>query len=158
MLPHWRTWRTHIQTAIRRAWTLPVVALIIIGPWFIWSPFHMYDDVWRWSSGQGEHGYQIWGWGASNYALAFGWVNHRFEYWPFIIPGALICIPLLLLLLRRQIRYNSLGGMLYGYGLFIFIFFYLSRFMQPNYLGYILDIFVLAYFIDEKTAPGMSTE
>ena len=38
--------------------------------------------------------------------------------------------------------------MLYGYGLFLLIFFFVSRFMQPNYLGYILGLLSLAVLID----------
>jgi hypothetical protein len=132
---------------LRRIWPLPAVALLIIGPWFIWNPDAMYDDVWRWSAGQGETGYQIWGWGASNFVLALGLVEDRFQYWPFIIPGAVVGIPLLWFLLKRQAQMNTMNALLYSYVVFLFIFFYLSRFMQSNYLGYLLDCLALAYFI-----------
>ena len=118
----------------------------------------MYDDVWRWSSGQGETGYQIWGWGASNYVLAFALVENRFEYWPFIIPGAIVGIPLLWFLLRRQARNNTRSAMFYGYAIFLLIFFYLSRFMQPNYLGYLLDCLALAYLIETESETETKTE
>jgi len=159
LIPPIGAWKTHLLTLLRRAWTLPAVALAIIGPWFIWNPIAMYDDVWRWSAGIGPTGYQIWGWGASNWVLAFGLVSDRFEYWPFIIPGALLGLPLLLLALRQQARRNSLNTMLYGYGLFLLIFFYVSRFMQPNYLGYILGLLTLAVLIDsdEQTSPAKPT-
>jgi hypothetical protein len=147
LLPQRSAWPGLLMTLLRRAWPLPVVALLIIGPWFAWNPDAMYDDVWRWSAGQGETGYQIWGWGASNFVLAFGLVEDRFDYWPFIIPGAIVGLPLLWLLLKRQVQDNTAGAMLYGYVIFLFIFFYLSRFMQPNYLGYLLDFLALAYLI-----------
>ena len=149
LIPPLSSWGRRVSIILRRAWTLPVVALLIILPWFVWNPDAMIDDVWRWSSGQGETGYQIWGWGASNVVLALGLVENRFEYWPFTIPGAIIGFPLLLVLLWRQTKQNTMSRMLYGYALFLFIFFYLSRFMQPNYLGYILDCLVLAYFTEE---------
>jgi len=148
LIPLPSTWGAHLKTALQRAWPLPLVALLIIGPWFVWNPEAMYDDVWRWSAGQGETGYQIWGWGASNYVLAFGLVESRFDYWPFTIPGAIIGLPLLLYLLKRQAGQNTPGLMLHGYAIFLLIFFYLSRFMQPNYLGYLLDTLTLAYFIE----------
>jgi len=138
-----------LQTLLRRAWSLPVVLLLVIGPWFVWSPEAMYDDVWRWSSGQGSSGYQIWGWGASNYVLGFGLVSDRFDYWPFIIPGALVTLPLLWFLLRRQAQTNTLGVMLYGYVVLLLPFFYLSRFLQPNYLGYMLGLLALAMTVTE---------
>ncbi|GAB4437316.1 MAG: hypothetical protein Kow0031_19130 [Anaerolineae bacterium] len=156
LIPPPATWKGHLLTLLRRGWTLPVVALAVNGPWLLWNPAAMYDDVWRWSAGLGPTGYQIWGWGGSNLVLAFGLVSNRFEYWPFIIPGALVGIPLLLLLLRRQAQHNSIGVMLYGYSLFLLVFFYLSRFLQPNYLGYILALFTLAVLVDDERVNGKS--
>jgi len=152
LIPPVATWRGHFVALLRRAWSLPAVALLIIGPWFIWNPNAMYDDVWRWSAGQGSTGYQIWGWGASNYVLAFGWVADRFEYWPFIIPGFIVSVPLLGLLLWRQVRHNSAKTMLYGYVVLLMAFFYVSRFLQPNYLGYMLGFLALAVMLDEKVS------
>jgi hypothetical protein len=134
---------------IQRAWTLPVVFSLVTMPWFIWNPAAMYDDVWRWSAGQGPTGYQIWGWGASNLVLGLGWVKDRFAYWPFIIPELLIAMPLLWFLLRRQARYNTASTMLYGYVVLLLAFFYVSRFLQPNYLGYLGAFLTLALFIAE---------
>jgi hypothetical protein len=150
LIPPPATWKGHLLTLLRRGWTLPVVALAVNGPWLAWNPAAMYDDVWRWSAGLGPTGYQIWGWGASNLVLAFGLVSDRFEYWPFIIPGALVGIPLMLLLLRRQARHNTIGLMLYGYAIFLAVFFYLSRFLQPNYLGFILAFLTLAVLVDDE--------
>jgi hypothetical protein len=132
---------------------LPVVVLLVTGPWFIWNPEAMYDDVWRWSSGQGSTGYQIWGWGASNYVLGLGLVSDRFDYWPFILPGLLVTLPLLGFLLRRQAQENTLRTMLYGYVVLLLSFFYFSRFLQPNYLGYMVGVLALAMTIDE---PGQA--
>ncbi len=152
LIPPRSTWRGHVVVLLRRGWTLPVVALLIIGPWLAWNPEAMYDDVWRWSAGIGPTGYQIWGWGASNYILAFGWVTDRFDYWPFIIPGFIITLPLLLLLLWRQARDNRLGTMLYAYVILLFAFFYVSRFLQPNYLGYMLGFLALALTVDRRAS------
>lgn len=142
-------WRTHLVTLWQRTWSLPLVFGLLTLPWFVWNPDAMYDDVWRWSAGQGSTGYQIWGWGASNLVLAFGWVAERFAYWPFIIPELLIGGPLLWFLLRRQVRHNTAGVMLYGYVVFLLIFFYVSRFLQPNYLGYLAAVLTLAVMIDD---------
>jgi hypothetical protein len=150
LIPPRSTWLSHLTILVRRGWSLPVFTLLIIGPWIIWDPAAMYDDVWRWSAGQGETGYQIWGWGASNYVLAFGLLESRFEYWPFIIPQAIIGLPLLLFLLRRQAQHNAMNIMLSGYVVFLFIFFYLSRFMQPNYLGFLGSVLVLAYCLSSE--------
>lgn len=154
LIPPVSTWPHLAGLLLRRVWPLPATALLFIGPWLVWNPDAMYDDVWRWSAGIGPTGYQIWGWGASNYVLAFGWVADRFEYWPFIIPGALVGLPLLIAMLWKQVKSNSMGTMLYGYSLFLLVFFYLSRFMQPNYLGYILAFLTLAVLVEEQSSPA----
>ncbi|MFQ5613577.1 MAG: hypothetical protein ACE5H9_15745 [Anaerolineae bacterium] len=155
LLPPRRTWSAHLTALLRRAWTLPALFLLLTLPWFVWNPGAMYDDVWRWAAGQGETGYQIWGWGASNIVLGLGWVQDRFQYWPFIIPELLVSLPLLAFLLRRQARRNTVGAMLSGYVVLLLTFFFFSRFLQPNYLGYLLGFLTLAYFIepDEPPAP-----
>ncbi len=156
LIPKPDRWSQILLTFWRRAWFMPVITLSLLLPWFIWNPEAMYDDVWRWSAGQGETGYQIWGWGASNYVLAFGLIEDRFEYWPFIIPQAIIGLSLLLFLLWRQVKMNHLRTLLYGYFVFMIAFFYVSRFMQPNYLGYLLGFLTLAYFIPPETEQEQS--
>jgi len=151
LIPPVSTWREHLVALLRRAWTLPVVFFVVIGPWLAWSPYDMYDDVWRWSAGQGSTGYQIWGWGASNYVLGLGWVSDRFEYWPFLLPEIIVCLPLLLFLLWRQVRSNTIGMMLYGYIILLLAYSYVSRFFQPNYLGFMLGILTLAVLINDAS-------
>jgi hypothetical protein len=149
LMPPVSRWPVLLTTLLRRAWPLPTVSLLIIGPWLVWNPAALYDDVWRWSAGLGPTGYQIWGWGAGNFVLALGWVSSRFDYWPFTIPGALVSGPLLGLLLWRQARANTMAAMLYGSVVLLLAFFYVSRFLQPNYLGYLLGLAVLAIVIEE---------
>jgi len=103
----------------------------------------MFDDVWRWASGTSATAYQIWGWGASNLVLMLGWVKGRFDYWPFWLPELLVGLPLLGWLLWRQLRQNDLARALWGYGLFLFAFLFVSRFLNENYLGYILACLAL---------------
>ena len=126
-----------------RLWPSLVTFFIVLFPWLIWDPWAMYDDVWRWSSGQGETGYQIWGWGASNFVLAAGWVQSRFAQFPFLLAEALVGIPLLIWFLLRQSRHNRIDAACWHYGWLLFAFFYVSRFLNENYLGYILAFLAL---------------
>jgi hypothetical protein len=119
---------------------------LILLPYILWDPGAFYDDVWRWSSGQGETGYQIWGWGFSNFVLALGWVPDRFSLWPFWLTELLVALPLLVWFLWRQQRANTLVNASWHYGVFLLAFFYASRFLNENYLGYILAFLALAIF------------
>jgi hypothetical protein len=138
-----------LGTLMRRAWPLAVVFVLMVGPWFVWDPAAMLDDIWRWSAGTADAPYQIRGWGLSNFVLAFNLVPDRLAYWPFWIPEILIVTPILIALLWRQTRHNTLGAALYHYVLLLLAFFYVSRFLNENYLGYLLAVFALAYFSEE---------
>jgi len=124
-------------------WPAMLALLAIVGPYLLWDPAAMFDDVWAWANGTSPTAYQIWGWGASNLLLATGQLPNRFVYWPFWIPQLVLGAPLLLLLVWRQARHNTLERALWGYGLFLLVFFYVSRFMNENYLGYILALLTL---------------
>lgn len=134
----WATIQKASRTLLVRGWPALLVFLLLTLPYMIWNPAAFYDDVWRWSNGQGETGYQIWGWGASNFVLALGWVKDRFDQWPFLILETLLALPLLLWFIWRQWRDNTLTTACWHYGLFLLAFFYGSRFLNENYLGYIL--------------------
>jgi hypothetical protein len=140
-----------LKRAAAATWPAAATAIAIIGPYFVWDPAAMIDDVWAWSNGTSATAYQIWGWGASNLLLATGQVASRFIYWPFWIPQLICGLPLLAVLLWRQIRANTPARALWGYGLFLFVFFYVSRFMNENYLGYILALLALGAL--SETAP-----
>ncbi len=148
-IPSRTQWWPLVKTLARRVWPLAVVMVVVVGPWFVWSPDAMIDDVWRWGAGTTTYHYQIRGWGLSNFILAFQLVPDRMAYWPFWLPEALVCAPLLALLLWRQTRQNTLGAMLYSYVVLLFAFFYVSRFLNENYLGYLAAILTLAWVADE---------
>ncbi|RME65473.1 MAG: hypothetical protein D6790_01800, partial [Caldilineae bacterium] len=116
---------------------------LLVGPYILWDAYAFYDDVWRWSSGQGETGYQIWGWGASNFVLALGLVADRFGQWPFWLLEVLLTLPVLLWFLRRQQQENTLSAALWHYGVLLGVFFYGSRFLNENYLGFLLGVLAL---------------
>jgi hypothetical protein len=137
-----------LRRAWVRGWPALVVVLLVGAPYLVWDPRAMLDDVWRWSNGTSQTAYQIWGWGASNLLLAAGWVKSRFDYWPFWLPQLIVGLPLLLFLVRRQARENSPARALWGYGLFLLVFFFLSRFLNENYLGYLTAILAVGALTD----------
>jgi hypothetical protein len=138
-------WR-QFRLLLARLWPALAPLVLLIGPYVLWDPFAIYDDVWRWSNGQGETGYQIWGWGASNFVLAFGLVTDRFAQWPFWRLEVLLALPTLLWFIYRQGRINTLANACWHYGVFLFVFFYGSRFLNENYLAFILAFLALGLF------------
>jgi hypothetical protein len=139
----WAGLRQRVGTMFRRGWPAAVAFALLVGPYIAWDASAFYDDVWRWSNGQGETGYQIWGWGASNFVLAWGLVRDRFDQWPFLALETALALPLLVWFLVRQWRANTLAHACWHYGLLLLAFFYGSRFLNENYLGYILALLAI---------------
>jgi len=143
-----RDWQSLASYVGRKLLPLLLVLAILLGPFVLWDLPALFDDVWRWSSGTAEEPYQITGWGLANFVLALGLVDSRLDYFPFWIPELLVCLPLLLYLLWRQWKANSIAATLYHYAFLTLAFLYTSRFMNENYLGFLLAIVALAIFGD----------
>jgi hypothetical protein len=148
-------WRRWVLTLLQRSWPALAAFLVLVVPYLIWDADAMVDDVWRWSSGRGENAYQIWGWGASNLLLALGWVNSRFQYWPFWLPQLLLGGPLLMVLLRSQWRDNRIASACGRYSVFLLVFLFVSRFLNENYLGYILAFLALGVLGGPEEADSL---
>jgi hypothetical protein len=144
----WRRPGAWLKRAWLRGWPGLLVAVLAIGPYLVWDPRAMIDDVWRWSNGTSSTAYQIWGWGASNLVLAAGWVKSRFDYWSFWLPQLIVSLPLLVALVWRQVRENRPARAFWGYGLLLLAFFFFSRFLNENYLGYITAVLAVGTFTD----------
>ena len=144
--------RVSAMSLLRKVIPLLVTLSVLVLPFAVWDWGALVDDVWGWASGAAEIPYQIRGWGFANLILALGLVESKLDYFPFWIPQLFICLPLLLFLLWKQIRTNTLGAMLYGYSALMFVFFYFSRFLNENYLGFILAFVALAHWADDHAA------
>ena len=155
----WRRPGIWLKRGARTAGPALIAALMIIGPYLIWNPAALLDDVWAWSNGTSPTAYQIWGWGASNLLLASGQVASRFAYWPFWAPQFLLGLPLLIALLWRQVHENTIARALWSYALFLLLFFFVSRFLNENYLGYIFALLALGGLADaDWPTPAAQTQ
>ncbi len=139
---------------LRRAAPALAVFLLLTLPYLLWNADAFVDDVWRWSAGTSLIHYQIWGWGAANFVLATGTLPDRFAYWPFWIPELLVGLPLLVFLLYRQWRANTLGNLCWHGALLLLTFAFVSRFLNENYMGFVLALLALGYFM----APAASEQ
>ena len=139
----------HLGAWVRRGGPGALAWGALVIPYAVWNWEALLDDVWRWSAGTAAVPYQIRGWGFANLVLAWGWVRSRLDYWPFWVPQALLCAPLLIFLLRRQRQHNDIATAAWAYALLLFVFFYFSRFLNENYLGYLLAFLAVGYFAGE---------
>jgi 4-amino-4-deoxy-L-arabinose transferase-like glycosyltransferase len=156
-LPERGSWSAWMRSLWQAIWPVALAVGLVVLPYLIWDAGAMFDDVWRWSAGTSPTAYQIWGWGAANFVLAFGGVADRFAYWPFWLPELLIGLPVLIALLWRQRTENTLSRALWGYGIFLLAFFFVSRFLNENYLGYIAAFLALGALVDPFDSRSRSS-
>ncbi len=147
--------RPVLTTLTKRITPALGVFLLFTLPYFIWSPDAFIDDVWRWAAGTAETHYQIWGLGFANFVLAWGGIPDRFAYWPFWLPEIIITLPLLIVLLIKQLRDNTISAWFWHGAIMLLGFAYFSRFLNENYLGFLLALFALGYYIHNQPSRSI---
>ena len=141
------SWDT-VKYCFKRSIPLLLTILAFVLPFFLWCPNAMLDDILGYTLGTARTSYPIAGWGFSNFILALGWAATKDSHFPFWIFMVIIGLPLMLCLLLRQSRENTLHSVITGYGLTLFALFYFSRYLNANFLAYAIALFTLGYFCD----------
>ncbi len=160
LLALWEVGREGRRWSISPRWwqrSLPMLTAFVVlaGPYFLWSPAAFMDDIWQWASGTSATPYQIRGWGFANFVLALGLVESRLSYFPFWIPQLLVCAPLLVLLVRRQVgRLRGPAGIALHTGILLFVYAFFSRFFNENYVGFIAALLTIGLLADDGVEPA----
>ena len=128
--------------------SLPLLAIItvILLPFYLWSPKDFIDDIARYATGTISTNYPISGMGFAQIVLRQGWVNSRWDYYPFWLIQCLVLFPVVVIfwkIIKMQVRPDYL---IFSYAILLFIFFYFSRAFNQNYFGNIFCIIILALF------------
>ena len=139
---------------LRRLAPFAIIFAIVVVPFVLWDPYNFYDDVWAWSAGTSPTAYQIRGWGLSNFVLALNLVPSRVAYFPFWIPEALVSVPLVLILLRRQWLDNTLANIAWHGGVLLFAYAFASRFLNENYLGFIVGLLAVGVLMGDRSTSS----
>lgn len=136
-----------LRRIFSRGWPTLLVFGLLVLPFVLWHPGAFYDDVWAWSAGTSSTPYQIRGWGLSNLVLALALVPDDQAYFPFWVLQLALCLPLLVLLLRRQWHRQTLANVLYGTAALFGVYSFTSRFFNENYAGFLLALLALAALV-----------
>lgn len=135
----------------RQSWPMAATFLVFMLPFFLWGPGDFIQDVIGFPAGRTEHVFPVYGDGLSQILLQAGVIADKFDRYPFWIFQAVIGLPLLFWLLRRQKQHNDVSTALAHYGIFLFVFLLVSRFFNDNYLGFISLVFIAAWaFADQE--------
>lgn len=123
-----------------------VTFAVIILPFFFWNPKEFLDSTLFYLSGNTSHGYPVSGYGLSMILNQMGIIKDVNSYYPFQIWQALVGIPLAMILIKNLKNNLTVSRLVLVYGIFLFVFWYLSRYLNNSHLGYLSIVFITAYF------------
>jgi hypothetical protein len=140
------TWRG-LLGLVGRWWPFYLTLVLFVGPFLAWDSGAFIDDTVLYLMGRSEVNYPIWGIGLGTLLHHTGLLANDSMYVPFWIPQLVVGMPILVLLLIRQIRSNTLGNFWFGFASLQLVVGYLARIFHGNYFGTIIIAFVFAFLL-----------
>ncbi len=140
----------NIKKTVQALLPFLVTSAGIILPFFIWDPKAFLDSTVFYLSGNIPHGYPISGYGWGMVLTQMGIIKDANQYYPFHIWQAIVGIPLLVILIRNLKKNLTVNRLILIYGIFLFVFWYFSRYLNNSHLGYLSIVFITAYFWPEN--------
>lgn len=120
--------------------------LLITFPFLLWDPSSFVNSTILYLSGNTPHSYPISGYGLGSVLLQLNVIGDRFVQYPFLIWQIIICLPLLGVLLWFLKKNPTLKNMILVYGVFLFVYWYLSRYFNNSHIAYISYVLIVSYF------------
>ena len=127
-----------------------ITFFLISGPFLLWDYRSFLDSTVFYLSGSTTNSYPILGYGLGSLLREFGFIKNSNSYYPFWIWQTLIGLPLMIWLINWQKKENSVQKLIIIYGIFLFVFWYFSRYLNNSHLGYLSMVFITAYFWPEN--------
>jgi hypothetical protein len=136
---------------------IPFVATVglIVVPFLLWQPSAFFDDVWLYPNGTSAFApYPVSGYGFNGLAQGVGWIPQDAIRSPFEFLEWIAGVPLLALLVWRQVKHNSLPQMWFSFALLIAAMSFFSHVFNDNHIGFVLTLFAIATFTDDGLLPS----
>jgi hypothetical protein len=146
LLPDGMSW-ADLKRVLRQTWPLFLAVAVIVGPFLAWDARAFIDDTFLYLIGATEHSWPIRGMGFSTLLLATGIVDSVDTRFPFFVLQLLVGLPLFFVLVRHQLRHNTLRAVWVNFSVFSLVTVYFSRFLHDNYVVFILQTLITAAFL-----------
>ncbi len=141
----------NIQKTFREVISFLVTFVAILFPFIIWDAKSFLDSTLFYLSGNIAHGYPISGYGLGMMLYQMGVIKDINQYYPFQIWQGVFGVPLAIILIKNLKDNLNVSHLILVYGIFLFVLWYLSRYLNNSHLGYLSMVFIVAYFWpDEK--------
>lgn len=119
---------------------------LLILPFIFWDAKAFFDSTIFYLSGSIQTSYPISGYGLGKLLHQLGVIKDLNSYYSFHIWQAAIGLPLLYVFVRALKNKPDVGRLILFYGIFLFVFWYLSRYLNNSHLGYVSMVFMISYF------------
>lgn len=123
---------------------------VIISPFYLWDRQAFLDSTISYLSGSVPHSYPISGYGFGALMHQLGFIKDINPYYPFIIWQAIFSIPVLFLMYKYFRKVPTVKNLITFYGIYLFIFWYFSRYFNNSHVGFLSVVFITAYFWPEE--------
>lgn len=120
--------------------------LIITLPFVLWNIKAYFDSTILYLSGNTANSYPIAGYGFGKLLNQLGVIKDVHLYYPFWIWQIVVGFPILIYLISWLKKENSIQRLVISYAIFLFVFWYFSRYFNNSHLGYLSMILLTAYF------------
>lgn len=127
-----------------------VTFFTIISPFLLWDYKAFLDSTVFYLSGNTIHSYPISGYGFGKVLQDFGFIKSAHEYYPFHIWQLLIGLPIMIVGIKYLQKNPTVKRLIIVYTLFLFVYWYFSRYFNNSHLGFLSVLFVTAYFFPEE--------
>lgn len=140
-----------IEKTVKNLILFAITFSAIVLPFLIWDKKVFIDSTVFYLSGNVANGYPISGYGLGMILHQMGIIKDVHEFYPFIVWQIIIGAPLIVALILYLKKSPTVGRLILVYGIFLFVFWYLSRYFNNSHLGYLSVVFITSYFWpDEK--------
>lgn len=126
----------------------------IVLPFLIWDKKAFIDSTILYLSGSVPHSYPVSGYGFGMLLSSLGFIKDLHTYYPFFIYQSVVGIPVLTALILYLRKNPSVARLITTYGIFLFVFWYFSRYFNNSHLGYLSMVFITAYFWPTPSQVG----
>lgn len=160
-VPFYLTYIIAITTKNRRmmwASILPasLVVITLAAPFLLWDGRAFIDSVILYLSGGTSGSYPVSGYGLGMVLYSAGIIRDIHAAYPFFFWQAGFGVPVLIILLRWVYQRPTIPTFLFGYGTFLTVFWYMSRYFNNSHIGYISLVFLVGgiLFLNEVKEPA----
>lgn len=142
---------TKIINTFKKTWIFFVVLAVFIVPFLLWNAKGFIDGVYNFPAGTLKTSFPIMGYGFSS-ILREAKILKDSAYFPFQILQLLFSLPVFVLCLKYLKKNINLQSLINTYAVFLFIFWFFSRFFLDNYIGFLIMLFLTSeLFKTDKT-------